>query len=318
MDKRKLLREIYATYLLFWLLITSRWPIGTNVFEREWDVLIVLDACRVDALRQVQSEYDFLYNIEEVWSIGSTSKEWIEQTFTKRNENITRNTAYITGNPFSNTLIGERGRLEYGATHNTWIEKVGWADKLIKNRLVDPENIGHIEPLWGDPEEHNRFESQKPPSITNHTIQAARGGEYDRIIAHYMQPHSPYYSTTTEYENLEEYELHPFKALRGEKYQNEKVWDAYIDNLRYALDSIEKLLDNIDGKVVITADHGELLGDQGMYYHMPGNPHPKLKKVPWVQIESTDNRSIDPDVSLSGRESAQDISEDQLEALGYL
>jgi hypothetical protein len=30
--------------------------IGTNVFDRDWDVLILLDTCRVDALREVKSE----------------------------------------------------------------------------------------------------------------------------------------------------------------------------------------------------------------------------------------------------------------------
>jgi hypothetical protein len=318
MDKRKLLRELYATYLLIWLSVTSRYPIGTNIFDEEWDVLVVLDACRIDALREVQNEYKFLDNIEEVWSIGSTSKEWIEQSFTEEHTGTIKDTAYITGNPFSNTLLGKRERLEYGATHNTWIEKIDWLDKLVTNKLVDSQNIGHIEPLWGEPEEHNRFDSQKPPSITNHTIKAARSEEYDRIVAHYMQPHSPYYSSTTEYKDLKEYELHPFKALRNDKENKEDVWNAYLDNLRYALDSIELLLENIDGKVIITADHGELLGDQRMYYHMPGNPHPKLKKVPWIEIEAIDTESADPDVELSGRGSAQEISDEQLEALGYL
>jgi hypothetical protein len=38
------------------------------------------------------------------------------------------------------------------------------------------------------------------------------------------------------------------------------VWEAYLDNLRYVLDNIEELLQNVDGKVVISADHGELFG----------------------------------------------------------
>jgi len=44
--------------------------IGTNVFDREWDVLIVLDTARVDALRVVADEYDFIGQVDSIWSVG--------------------------------------------------------------------------------------------------------------------------------------------------------------------------------------------------------------------------------------------------------
>jgi arylsulfatase A-like enzyme len=134
-----------------------------------------------------------------------------------------------------------------------------------------------------------------------------------------MQPHSPYFSTSQTYDELEEYEKRPFEAIvTGDEDDQQQVWEAYLDNLRYVLDHVEKLLENVDGTVVITADHGELLGDHGMHYHMPGNPHPKLKKVPWVEVEATDKRTIEPDVDQRGHAGAQDVSEEQLEALGYI
>jgi hypothetical protein len=319
MEKKQILRQLYATYVFFWLTVTSRKPIGLNVFDRDWDVLLLLDTCRVDALREVEDEYSFLEDIEEVWSVGSTSKEWVEQTFTEQYTGEIANTAYITGNPFSNTLLGERQRTEYGTTYGTWIQQE-WVNKLIKDDIVDIESLGHLEPLWGTTGSDAPFErSQHPPQLTDYTIRAARDSEFDRVITHYMQPHSPYFSTSNFYDELEEYEKRPFEAIvTGDEEDRQQVWDAYIDNLRYVLDHIETLLENTDGTVVITADHGELLGDHGMHYHMPGNPHPKLKKVPWVEIETTDQQTYNPDVSLTGHENAEDVSEDQLEALGYL
>ena len=318
--KKRLLKEFYATYLFFWLVGTSRKPIGTNVFEREWDVLVLLDTCRTDALREVADEYDFLEDIEEIWSVGSTSKEWVEQTFTQAYADEIANTAYVTGNPFSNTLLQERDRTEYGSTHGTWIENADWVDRVMNDNIVDGESFGHLEPLWGVTGPDAPFqESQHPEALTDYTIKASRSGEFDRVIAHYMQPHSPYFASSTEYDELEEYEKHPFRALkRGGSEASQKVWEAYLDNLRYALDYIEILIENVDGTVVISADHGELLGDHRMYYHMPGNPHPKLKKVPWVEVESKDHRTHDPDVSLEGHKNAQQASDEQLEALGYI
>lgn len=31
-----------------------------SIWDREWDLLIVLDACRLDLLRSVENEFDFL------------------------------------------------------------------------------------------------------------------------------------------------------------------------------------------------------------------------------------------------------------------
>lgn len=315
--KKRLLKEGYATYLLFWLVFTSRRPLGTNIFEKDWDVLVLLDTCRVDALREVQDEYEFLEDIRGVWSVGSTSKEWVEQTFVEQYSDEIANTAYITGNPYSNTLLGEHKKVEYGSTYGTWIEQVEWTESLINDETLRAEDVGHVEPLWGETGEDAPFEdSQKPRSLTDHTIRAARSGEYDRVVAHYMQPHSPYFASSRDYDELKDYEKRPFKAMKEGR--TDIVWEAYIENLRYVLDDLERLLENVGGDVVITADHGELMGDHRMYYHMPGNPHPKLKKVPWVRTTATDQRTSDPDVTLDGVGNAQEVSEKQLEALGYM
>jgi hypothetical protein len=62
--------------------------IGTNVYEKDWDVLIVLDTAHVDALQIVMDEYDFIEDVNSIWSVGggrqqsgsrgrSTSSTWI-------------------------------------------------------------------------------------------------------------------------------------------------------------------------------------------------------------------------------------------------
>jgi len=38
--------------------VGRRLPYGTNVFERSWDVLVVLDGCRADLLAAVADDYD--------------------------------------------------------------------------------------------------------------------------------------------------------------------------------------------------------------------------------------------------------------------
>jgi len=77
----RLFRPIYYIYVAFLLSITKWRPWGTNVFDRDWDALIILDACRVDALREVEDEYDFLTVDDSITSVGSTSFEWMNHTF---------------------------------------------------------------------------------------------------------------------------------------------------------------------------------------------------------------------------------------------
>ncbi len=312
------LRELYAAYLIAWLSITSRQTIGTNIFESDWDILIILDACRTDALREVESEYEFLQDVDQIWSVGSTSMEWMQKTFVREYEEEISNTAYITANTFSNVLTGDREKLQYGAIKNTRIQQSSLGDRLINYGTVRAEDFAHIEPLWADADSNDKFQStQKPGTVTDHTVKAARNSDFDRVVAHYMQPHAPYFSTSKEYPELNEYEKYPFRFLKT-KSEKEKVWESYIDNLRYVLDHVERLLKNADGDVVITADHGELFGRQGIYSHIPGLPHPRLKRVPWVQTEATDTNTVNPSIKLNGVEAAQEVSEEQLEALGYL
>jgi len=54
---------------------------STHVFDRDWDVLVVLDACRVDLLRSVAGEYDFVTGDQTIYSVAPTSKLWLNRTF---------------------------------------------------------------------------------------------------------------------------------------------------------------------------------------------------------------------------------------------
>lgn len=74
---------------------------GVNVFDREWDVLIVLNACWVDLLDSVADEYSCLDGGRWVYSVGGTSPEWIKRTFGPASLSTLELTAYVTGNPNS-------------------------------------------------------------------------------------------------------------------------------------------------------------------------------------------------------------------------
>lgn len=61
--------------------VTSRYTSGKSVFTEEWDLLILLDSCRYDTLKEVSDEYDWIHKVDRKWSVGAQSAEWMLNTF---------------------------------------------------------------------------------------------------------------------------------------------------------------------------------------------------------------------------------------------
>lgn len=263
-------------------------PDGTSVYERDWDVLVILDACRVDVLREVADKYPFICEVSVHRSLGSCSPEWMNETFADDYQSDVAKTAYVTGNPFS-----ER-RLDISAfEHVDEVWKYAWDDET-----------GTI----------------PPRPVTDRAIATARNREPERLIIHYMQPHFPsipeQLSEGISIESFDETWRSPLNRLRDGELTRERVWDSYRQNLEYILDDLPILLSNLDAETVaITADHGEAFGDYGVYEHPCGMPLRCLREVPWVETTATDEGEYEPQTETVSPDS-QEI-EEKLTALGY-
>ena len=64
----------------------------------------------------------------------------------------------------------------------------------------------------------------------------------------------------------------------------ETAMEYHEENLRIALESIVDLVDDLDGDVVVTADHGEAFGEQGVWEHHVETHIPPLVEVPWLEL----------------------------------
>ena len=305
-------------YTALWNIITSRHQYGKNIYSESWDLLIILDACRVDALAEVKDEYEFLEDVSSIQSVGSTSKEWVERTFIGEYASEVSETTYITANGYSHHLEADRGDpLDYAVFSDSYLKSsIDW-ERFIKDSTVDTsdfERFISVFDLDGLPySDHTRAEN-----LTDVTIECGRTFSPNQCIVHYMQPHAPYIGRNKQ--DLAEHESDPFGYLqRGGDYDT--VWNAYLDNLRYVLDHVGVLLSNYSADtVVITADHGDLFGEWGLYNHGPGILQPDLRTVPWIETTAEDTNTPEPrgeyefadDPSVSDEELEQ-----HLEALGY-
>lgn len=294
-----LLLGVYYAYVGGWLTVSTRTRWETNVYERDWDVLLLLDTCRVDALEEVADEYDFLGDIDSVWSVGSTSGEWVARTFDERYREEIEATAYVTANPHSNSVLRKQNAPpQYVAAP---ITAPDW-------NYVSPEDFLFLDEIWDYASDDSS--GVVPPRITtDRAITAAREKSADRLIVHYMQPHEPYVVDGEVWKD-------PLDDLQAGNATRQEVWDAYLDNLRSVLDNVELLLENVTAdKVVISADHGEMFGGWHNYGHPVGLPHPAVKKVPWVETTATDTETYTPETYEQAV--TDDDARAQLEALGY-
>ncbi len=280
--------SLYELYIGGLRRINSVYPRGTNVYERDWDLLILVDACRVDLIEEVAADYEFLDHPGEITSVGSSSLEWLERTFTEEYATEMSGTAYVTGNPFS-------------------------------YRVLNPNDLLVLDEVWKYAWD-NELGTIPARPLTDRAIATARENNPDRLIVHYMQPHLPSVpnplSDGMNAETLGQgagWES-PWKRLRRGEIDKETVWQAYHENLEYVLDDIELLLENIDAdRAVVSADHGNAAAEYGVYGH-PRVPLATIRQVPWYTTTGTDERTREP--TLEPEDSTADV-EERLSALGY-
>lgn len=283
----------YDLYRIFlsWL---SRLDDGDlRAYDQEWDVLVVLDACRADLLAEVAPNHEFLPAVGAVRSAGSSSEEWLRKTFVPRYAEEMARTAHITGNPFSGSYLNAD---DFAALDEMW--RHAWDD-----------NLGTVH----------------PEPITETAIHRWRTGDYGRMVVHYMQPHfpsipRPEYRSGIDLDRVGEGWSSVWDRLRAGEVEREEVWDAYRANLEHVLDSVELLVTSLDAdRVVVTADHGNSFGSWGLYGH-PAAPIDAIRRVPWCELPARDvsGVEVEPPLWMARDREIDDDVEGKLRDLGYL
>jgi hypothetical protein len=90
---------------------------GVNIYEKDRDLLVVLDTCRVDAMEELIDEYAFLLEFDTHRSTAATSGEWMRTSFTNKHEQEVRNTVYVSANQHSSE-VADRPFLEFEDVYN--------------------------------------------------------------------------------------------------------------------------------------------------------------------------------------------------------
>ncbi|MFC4407608.1 hypothetical protein [Haloarchaeobius iranensis] len=269
---------------------------GARVAEEDWDNLIILDGCRYDMF----SDRNYLDGtLESRISLGSSSEEFLERNF---DSGTYYNTVYVNGNPY----IPKLG-LDQGTFH------------AVVDCLSD----------WD-----SSLQTLPPESVVENAREAMVEFPNKRLIVHFMQPHTPFIGEvgrsiagggwTMDHDIKEEPGI--WNQLQNGKADIplETVWEAYNENLDLVLAEVESLLGELEGKTVITADHGNLVGERlspiptrRKYGHPYGVHAPELVKVPWFVVDGNERRKIQSDPPVETESISGEKVDARLKALGY-
>lgn len=273
---------------------------GERYLDQDWDNLILLDACRYDLFR---AENTIEGRLTPFRSNASSSDEYFEK----------------------NLEGGSHGDLVYYS-----------ANPHIDN--IDA-SFHDLYRLW--PEDTETWDSTRgtvlPGDAVDKVIDTA--GEYEdkRIILHMMQPHRPFLGDRTANFEQTGFSRTGVNRRKGEDPEVPFWWDRledgtldrkyvmrlYRDTLRVALPHVQRLVDFLPGKTVISADHGNVFGSRGLsgkriYGHPSYVHHPKLNIVPWLEIDKPRKNIVEGTASVESHKEHFENATEQLKALGYV
>lgn len=160
-----------------------------------------------------------------------------------------------------------------------------------------------------------------PEAVAAAARQAEREYPSKRLLVHFVQPHTPYLGPIgREIRNgisLSEVYARTDATMADIKF-------AYRENLDIVLSVVADLFEEFEGRFVVSADHGELLGERLRpvpirdFGHPRGVYHEALLSVPWHSYERGERRTVvaeQPAESLG--DGSPDELDDRLAALGY-
>ncbi|EFW91171.1 hypothetical protein ZOD2009_15126 [Haladaptatus paucihalophilus DX253] len=265
-------------------------PDAVEFFDEDWDNLIILDACRYDTFKKCNTLPGELQSRQ---TKSSSTPDFLATYFDGAD---LRDTVYVTANP---QLYRKRDRIDV--------------------QLHDVINI------WQDEGWDDEFRTVRPETVVDVAKDAAEQYPDKRLVVHFIQPHYPFIGPTgKEHLDLDSLDFWN-RVMAGEVDVPVSVlYKAYEENVEMVLPHVEELLSTLQGKSVVTADHGEAFGERARpipmaeYGHPNGIYIPQLTTVPWLVHQNGARRSITE--GDEGEHMEEDVSvdvEQRLQDLGY-
>jgi hypothetical protein len=271
-----------------------------GLMKEQWDIAIILDACRYDVFKEVYRKRLPLGRLEKRQGASDTF-DWLHSVFYGNEAN---NIIYVSAHPGINAKGVPWGNFNaskcFYKVYDAWLNAWNW-----------------------------RIGTSLPDEVAKVAVQAIKENPERKKIIHFIQPHFPYRKAPCPsiYSDLRGTRNHKklgallesflrnfisflsidFSRVRTEYWKikrilnlnfledlNEFYWRKYTisdlqsfyrDNLEWVLESAAKIVEEFcDARIVITSDHGEALGENGEFFHVYGTRNPVVRCVPFYNV----------------------------------
>lgn len=279
-----------------------------DIMQHEWDYLIVLDACRYDFFNCVV--FDYLDgDLEKALSKGSSTIEWCLNTFDGFYDDV----VYLSANPYINSRTPIRGfnaKEHFHRVIDIW--DVGWDESFqtvmpvtVKEYAIEyskkfPDKrmiIHYIQPhfpfIGVDKETSEKINKKYKNRLSlkreNLKVDARLFDILEKIFLGILfkisnkQMRDLFIFLDLTAKRLGIKRVASYETLRN-RLNHIEILSYYKDNLEIVLSHAKELVKELEGTVMITSDHGELLGEHGRFGHFPRSSLPELREVPWFRV----------------------------------
>jgi len=273
-------------------------------------ILVILDACRYDVFEEVYCDY-LDGELSRVWSSGRWTADYVRRTW-----DDSYDLTYLSSIPVVSDFYFE----------------------LRGNEFRPSNYFDEVVPLWDskwDPE----LGTVPADEVTDTALAYSAQSDRTRLVAHYAQPHVPYVGDTMILPwDSEEVDHDPqellekgidrptqriYRQIKSGELPESELWQAYRDNLKHVLDEVIRLVRRADCPVVVTADHGEHLGEDGKYLHEEESC--LIRQVPWFVVSDSEIGTVPVEEEYQSVELANDSQtqssnevKERLADLGYV
>jgi len=259
------------------------------IHSTDWDVLLVLDACRYDFFERYYEEILTEGGLQKTTSSTTFTFGWIMDNFGEGFD-----ATFICTEPIKDSIHDVSNKIKHGNTIDVtkyfrWVLDVystGW----VKPGLIYPEAVNQ--------------------ALRHHLDNSGH-----RVIVKYIQIHDPYIywlkkgfvgngykqlikgnwrkllyeviSDETYWTVCKKFGVPPENWLNDLwlKHGNGGIVKGYCEDLLMMMRYCKGIIDDYpDRNIVITSDHGERLGEYGRYSH-GGKRTTVIKEVPWFEVK---------------------------------
>lgn len=223
-----------------------------DVLGEEQYLIIVLDACRYDTLKDYVEFNGNTPVVQKAFSGVPNTHSWVRTHWSGEYDLV-----YVSPIPFigNQEVAGPTGGGSYNGKEHFRLVVEAWDE------------------YWSDDER-----CVLPESV----VEAVLDHKDNRMVAHFGQPHMPHIGKPSLY--IEEYSGNNLAEIGPTlgKARVKASYEACLSEVWHR--GVKPLVEEFQGRrIVITADHGEALGEGGRYGH--NTKTPEVMTVPWIEVE---------------------------------